>query len=611
MLRLTIIILTITQLFLSINFPNITYATDQYPPPSCYDFKVSDLSNPGNPPQPTRSEDYNPPGFLSYDAASFYIYTKKMHERLVTVAFEKNSKGFNEEERKLFSEFVFDTWAIYWKEYGGFPFESYTITVIPNGQFGTIGERGLGFEYDISLWPIFEKQVVAHGIYHAWNGNVFMQDNERKWFVEGVTQYYGQRNTDNYIGYMQSCYDKYIAAYNTGQDVALDTIIWSGSIGNPYLLQYWKGALVAYMLDMELSKTGNHLGQVAKLVYEKFGINSGKIGVTTPEYLNAFNTVSGKDYTDFFSKYIYGTEKLPLSKNDFKWICHDFSAIPEIQANGYDNLFKTQQSEPISIKIDLIVNSNTVNNADWWIAADTPFGWYSYVENIGWQAGINIFKQEPLSTYSSTILNTILLVGDYDFYFAIDDNMDGTLDATWYDTVSVHVFELNFNFPFSIPNATITIDGKADDWAGIPPILNDSIGDSTCGSGTDIKDVYLAMDGKYLYWRLDTSSGAYKFNYSNGVGPAIRFYNKNSDDSLSDDISFEMIGGGDYYSISTKDSSGNWNWHNPGSGYGKISDIAEGKIPLSFFGNNLYNWFWVGFYGNTDVNNPTCDQVSQ
>ena len=285
--------------------------------------------------------------------------------------------------------------------------------------------------------------------------------------------------------------------------------------------------------------------------------------------------------------------------------------ISDIKANGSDSSVTTLYGNSTNITVSLNAGTKAKQDADWWIAVDTPFGWYSYVDNTGWQAGINLFKQEPLSTFSSTILTTTLPLGDYNFYFAIDDNMDGSLDVTWYDSVSVNVVELNFDFPFSIPNATITIDGKADDWAGIVPILNDSMGDSTCGSGTDIKDVYLAMDGEYLYWRMDTSSGIYKFNDSNAVGPDIRFYNMKSDGSLSNDIMFQMIGGGDNYSITTKDSSGNWTSYDPGSGYGQISDIAEGKIPLSLFSDNLYNWFWVGFYGNANVNDPTCDQVSQ
>jgi len=44
-----------------------------------------------------------------------------------------------------------------------------------------------------------------------------------------------------------------------------------------------------------------------------------------------------------------------------------------------------------------------------------------------------------MSTSPYTVLDTVLRAGNYIFYFAVDGNMDGNVDATWLDHVEVNV----------------------------------------------------------------------------------------------------------------------------------------------------------------------------
>ena len=58
----------------------------------------------------------------------------------------------------------------------------------------------------------------------------------------------------------------------------------------------------------------------------------------------------------------------------------------------------------------------------------------------GWAGGSNPYVQTPLYSLSSTVvLDTALPVGDYTFYFAVDDNADGNPDAQWLDIVQVEI----------------------------------------------------------------------------------------------------------------------------------------------------------------------------
>ena len=78
--------------------------------------------------------------------------------------------------------------------------------------------------------------------------------------------------------------------------------------------------------------------------------------------------------------------------------------------------------------------------SDWWIAAATPFGWFSFVYPSGWEPGVTRSIAAPMMSLSQfDILNMMLPEGDYTFYFAVDDNADGMPDATWWDSVSIHI----------------------------------------------------------------------------------------------------------------------------------------------------------------------------
>jgi len=56
---------------------------------------------------------------------------------------------------------------------------------------------------------------------------------------------------------------------------------------------------------------------------------------------------------------------------------------------------------------------------------------------------------------------------------------------------------------FTIPTATITIDGNFDDWDAIPVAIQDLTNDVYIPSYIDIDKAYIAQDQDYLYFRID------------------------------------------------------------------------------------------------------------
>ena len=121
--------------------------------------------------------------------------------------------------------------------------------------------------------------------------------------------------------------------------------------------------------------------------------------------------------------------------------------IPDIKANGQDGPISVNAGDTVSVSVSLDPGAWSGRNADWWVAAHTPFDppldcWYTYVYPEGWNPGIQVCVQMPLFelTPPFNVLNMVLPVGDYTFYLrAVDGNMDGETDATWVDSVEVLV----------------------------------------------------------------------------------------------------------------------------------------------------------------------------
>ncbi|MCP4577046.1 MAG: hypothetical protein GY846_12265, partial [Deltaproteobacteria bacterium] len=121
--------------------------------------------------------------------------------------------------------------------------------------------------------------------------------------------------------------------------------------------------------------------------------------------------------------------------------------VPDIKANGQDGPVAVSAGDSISVSVSLDPGAWNDRNADWWVAAYTPFdsplNWYTYVYPGSWQPGIQVCVQMPLFELISPInvLNMVLPVGDYTFYFAVDGNTDEKPDVTWMDSVDVSVKE--------------------------------------------------------------------------------------------------------------------------------------------------------------------------
>jgi hypothetical protein len=212
------------------------------------------------------------------------------------------------------------------------------------------------------------------------------------------------------------------------------------------MIGYIKGALVFYAINEIIVENSN--GTLELIDFFTYLFKNTSTSTNYDEFISLLNSFTGKDFSKFFEQYIYSNQPLPLELVGDKIILTytppSIPPIVKIHANTQNQLLIKSGSD-FSLKADLTIFPDMEGlNSDYWIVADTPFGWYSFSENTGWKGGIYPYKKGPLTTFSSSIFDDIVLpIGNYTFYFAIDNNMDGNPDATWLDIAQVQIQDHN------------------------------------------------------------------------------------------------------------------------------------------------------------------------
>lgn len=70
------------------------------------------------------------------------------------------------------------------------------------------------------------------------------------------------------------------------------------------------------LMDIDIintTKGAKNMDEVLRYLYNEYYKAKGR-GITDEELMNAFETVTGKSYKEFFEKYIFGTERLPYEE---------------------------------------------------------------------------------------------------------------------------------------------------------------------------------------------------------------------------------------------------------------------------------------------------------
>ena len=181
-------------------------------------------------------------------------------------------------------------------------------------------------------------ELASHELFHVWNGKRLRPielgpfDYEREattrslWVVEGITEYYGDlllhraglSTRDEFLG---SLSDK-IEALQTTPGRAVQSVASASfdawiklyrpdeNLPNVSISYYVKGAVVAFLLDLEIRRvTGNRhsLDDVMRAAFNRF---AGARGFTDEEFRALAGEIAGTSLAGFFSSALDGTGEL-------------------------------------------------------------------------------------------------------------------------------------------------------------------------------------------------------------------------------------------------------------------------------------------------------------
>jgi hypothetical protein len=143
--------------------------------------------------------------------------------------------------------------------------------------------------------------------------------------------------------------------------------------------------------------------------------------------VQAYNEVSMSGLSEILTFVVTADRPLPLK-------------LLDISANGSDSFAGLSSQDAAAVSVQLEPGDLQGQYRDTWIVAETPFGAYSYLDQIGWIEGIHRYSHSPLSPISALgVLHGALPPGKYTFHFAVDENWDDVPDGTWFDSVEVEI----------------------------------------------------------------------------------------------------------------------------------------------------------------------------
>jgi len=232
-------------------------------------------------------------------------------------------KNFNLEKKasdmtKIFRDYVM--------RFGDFPFKRYLGIFAGDASDGIrmhSSAHGTGF-----IGPMYvDYSFVAHEAFHVWNGGTTMQKSDYEvWFKEGFSQYYGYLtpyrtgiySKERFLQYLRQDYRTYLQKYGTDDDMPLTRVrektarkegqeqVSSAKVW----VMYYKGALVASLMDSEIRKRTDGRKNLDDVMYHMFH-EFREQRYSSEDVLEALNTVTQQDFGQFFLTYVYGTTKLP------------------------------------------------------------------------------------------------------------------------------------------------------------------------------------------------------------------------------------------------------------------------------------------------------------
>lgn len=236
------------------------------------------------------------------------------------------------------------------KIFNGLPYEHYLFIIHSQPGIGG-GTEHLNSNVSMTTPESFKIRrayqrllgLEAHEYFHCWNVKRIRAralgpfDYQREnythnlWVAEGFTNYYGPQllrragllSPEEYLqswgaviaGYQQTPGRFQQSAASASFDAWIKQYRPDENSPNTTLSYYTKGQILGLLFDLEIRARTNgakSLDDVMRLLLENYGWP--KPGFTDAELQAAFEKVAGADLSDFFKRYVYGTDEINFDR---------------------------------------------------------------------------------------------------------------------------------------------------------------------------------------------------------------------------------------------------------------------------------------------------------
>lgn len=228
---------------------------------------------------------------------------------------------------------------------GGPPFTEYTFIfhIGPDSEAGGGGMEHMNSTAIAATSTASAASIAAHEFFHVWNVKRIRpqtlqpvhyskpQYTRALWFAEGVTSAYAsytlvrtglwpkQRFYEDLASQIAQLQSRPARKWESAEDSSLDA--WfekydDYNLPSRSISYYNKGQILGVMLDLAIrNATDDHksLDDVMRLMNDEYA-RAGKYYDDSEGVLRAVNEVSGKDFSDFFRRYVSGTDEIPYDQ---------------------------------------------------------------------------------------------------------------------------------------------------------------------------------------------------------------------------------------------------------------------------------------------------------
>jgi hypothetical protein len=234
----------------------------------------------------------------------------------VTLVFSRAMRNLSAVSEQLFRAFelVQELWgsSIDAKYLGAFPASSYHLW---SGEW--TNSQGVSANRDT---PAVDVEVFLHQVYHRWNGWVYgtrTPGDGYQFYGEGWNKYYSDKILNglhvfpDMWHYCRIWYEEYLQKVSS-VDAPVAHPDQVASDQRSYIV-YYKGALVAYLLDDEIQRRTQGRYSLDNLVKEIWmTCGSQRQMLDYSKMLSMLSSITGEDFAAFFGTYVLGSARLSL-----------------------------------------------------------------------------------------------------------------------------------------------------------------------------------------------------------------------------------------------------------------------------------------------------------